>query len=240
MTLLYGLYDFYEWVRNGLPHFTFGAVAFYCGIVVAISGGIEKVTGKKYIFAWVWAGLIRFFTYPSKLRKDQQYIVTEMGKMSKEIIDLSQKITYETNLNGGGSTKDELRSIRILAENTNETVRDLKIHIRLNEEIDTQMLFQLDVEGAWIWANRAFYNHFGFKETDCRAFNYENWIDKKNLQEVQIHIQRAIQTKSDFKQKFGIIDSDGDVHECNVQGVAILDGPLLKGFKFVITSLEKK
>lgn len=214
------LTDAVTYIKNGLPKVTLGEIVFVLTAFTVLSKWIESFFGKKFIGTWIWEGIKKVVLTPKKILDGQAIIM-------KEITAVKAEVTYN-----GGSIKlrDAVAAVKATCDNTSTTVQDINMTLKASDEIDNMMKFRYDSVGYLISANRAFLDYFGFKETDVRGFNYESTIEKRDLQDVQVTLQRAITTKADFNCTYGIIDSEGVAHKSIVRGIPLLNKGELHGF----------
>jgi PAS domain S-box-containing protein len=128
--------------------------------------------------------------------------------------------------------------MKVTMDKNTGILQGIDMHQKASEEMDTTMKYRTDALGYVVKANRAFLETFGYNESDVYGYNWENHIDKRDLQNIQIRWERARQTKSEFISIHGIIDMDDVIHRCSVRGVPLLtDSGELRGY--YVTVLEK-
>lgn len=221
--------DVISYIKNGLPHITFGGFLFACGCLAATAKGIEDLFGKKYIGTWFWNGVKRVIMMPATILK-------MIEDMRRELATIKHEVTY----NGGKyKLRDAVADLKVTCDTMAVMLRDVNLSLKVSDEIDNMMKFRTDASGYLLSPNRAYLDYFGFKETDVRGFNWENCIHRKYLQEVQVKWKRATQTKSDFIDTYIIIDSEGKEHRCLVRAIAMMSNDELHGYYGTIEPIEK-
>jgi hypothetical protein len=209
-----------EYIKNGLPHVTFGEfIVFFTATSVILKLG-EDLAGKKYFGNFLYQEIKRILSIPGMILRKLEEIKSEVTynggkyKLKDAVFDLTQKVD--------AATVQATRNGIILSQITT--------HLQLSDDIDDTMKFKLNEDGGFYWGNRALYSFFGFTETNIKDFNYENYIVESHLEITRFKWKRAFETKSEFFDLQPIRDINKKVWDCEVLGLPVWKEGKLDGF----------
>lgn len=195
MILLFSLYDY---VRNGLPRIELGALIFYGGLLVSISGGIEKITGKKYIFTWIWNGAKRFILYPYKFNKAHEKLLSDVASIKKEV-----------SLNGQGSMKDAVVRIEEKQKGMLKTIDEVKFDIQSSMDLLDVPNWKADAEGRAVFLSASLCKMIGAIPSEMMGDGWVGKICRKDRQRIIDAWQESVDSGSNYDEVAGYIHGDG-------------------------------
>jgi hypothetical protein len=212
--------DILQYIKNGLPHITFGEfIVFFTAISVILKLG-EDLAGKKYFGNFLYQEFKKVITTPGKILRKLDEIQSEVTynggkyKLKDAVFDLTQKVN----------------AAQTQAIYNGNKLNEIEANFRLSDDIDDAMKFKLDETGACYYANRSLYSHFGFVENSIAGFNWENYIVVEDMERVHFKYERSIKTRSEFIDTHGIKHFDGVIKRYDVRTIPIIIGDVLKGF----------
>jgi PAS domain S-box-containing protein len=189
--------------------------AWLTGAIGIVTTVLDSVFGRGKIIKVLWLVIKRaggyvgsHFALPRKVKQ-----------IEVDITQIKKEVTY----NGGLSMKDSIRELTAMTG-------ELLIISKAREEWDDKMIFRLNEKGECTSINRAFLTHFKWLERDVLGKNWENIIKASDLPQVQEKIERAIESKADYRDEHYILTSEHDSELCRVQASPIIHEGLLRGF----------
>lgn len=206
-------------IASFFKHLTLSDWGVFITAFVAVLTAVEKMFKVKFIGTLITNEIITFL----RAGKDVKLLTSKIDYIKKEL-----------TFNGGSTLKNTV--VEMKAENKVRIAMLAEILLRMNvaDEWDNRMIFKLDEKAECVFINRAFLNHFGWLEKDIVGKNWENVIEPEELQLVTLKWERAIDTKSNYKNEQHILTYDNNSHFCLVQASPILIDGELKGFYGII------
>lgn len=158
-------------------------------------------------------------------RKD---VMTKLDNMNIQVLQVKKEVQY----NGGSITlSDAVKRLEKLVLH-NQGRRDI------TDLCSDRMIFRMNDEGACVFINDAFLKTFGCTESEILDFAFENLVHDDDVAEMRLKWQKAITTKTAFKDEQRIIDCNNVFHKCRVVAHPIVvDGRLIE-FSGIIDLLK--
>lgn len=214
------------------------AIIFLYGLVKCVKDFREVKESILYCFTYiktVWLWTVKKMMWRkqfSELLVGQRIL---LEKISKEQETIKKELAY----NGGSSTKDAVRRI----ENTLAIVQDVlsenKALRKAQELCSAQMVFRMDENGACIFISDAFLKFFACQLSDVREFGYENMVHEEDVMEMRSKWNKAINTKTSFKDEQRIRHSgSGKYHSVSIQAHPVIIADQLKYFYGTIEIMQ--
>jgi PAS domain S-box-containing protein len=167
-------------------------------------------------------------------RKDLMAKMDSMRILQHKQAESIENIQKEMMYNGGSSLRDSVKRIEDKVEVLAEGIEYNRQVREITDKCSDTMYFKIYPDGACYFINDAFLRNFGWQESDVLEFGFENLVHPDDRNEMQLKWQKAIDTKTSFKDVQRIRDVHGEYHNCTVTAHPVVIKGQLKKFKGII------
>lgn len=144
------------------------------------------------------------------------------------------EIEKEVKPNGGGSMNDRLARIEAKMEAVTDGIEYNRQVREINDKCAEAMIFKVAPDGSCYFINNAFLKFFGWQESEVVGFGFEDLVHDEDRPEMRLKWQKAIDTKTNFKDEQRIQDINGVWHTCQVTAYPVVIAGVLRKFKGII------